>query len=205
MKLTDFCIISNNCIAGFWYRDILECDYENPFIWCTIKLSDFIGIIENFDSINFNNAKCVISEGEMIKKSGSKWTKILLDNRYNVFFTHYKQSSISILKPIVNRLDVICPNVISYTEDVWKRRSERIPYQKERIYVFWDDVYNSNLKLDEFVLTAKKHTGEKFVLFTPDNSIKPESENMIILPITDYDDVPKHTNELMNTIVDKWL
>ena len=204
MELTDFCIISNNCIGGFWYRDIVKTDYENPFIWCTIKLSDFIRIIENFNTINFSNAKCIISEGEMVKKSGNKWTKIFLDGKYNVFFTHYKQSTISIPIPIVNRLDVICPDVISYTENVWNKRSERIPYEKERIYVFWDDSYNSDMSLYDFITFGKEHPESKFVLFTPDMSIEPESDNTAVLPITDYDDVPKHAKDLMGFVSDNW-
>ena len=47
-------IISNDCTAGFIYKEINE-EFKNPFIWTSIDIDNFIKLIENYDTLNFNN------------------------------------------------------------------------------------------------------------------------------------------------------
>ena len=36
-------IITNNCLGGHIYRDVLKTEYQNPFIWCFLEpYFDFI-------------------------------------------------------------------------------------------------------------------------------------------------------------------
>lgn len=58
-------IITNNCLGGFIYRDILKTEYQNPFIWTYIKTNEFIFLCENYNKINFHNY-------ELSKKGNTK-------------------------------------------------------------------------------------------------------------------------------------
>ena len=192
--MNDFCVISSNCISGFWYRDIVKQEYEIPFIWSIVKLSDMLTVIRDFDTINFGNAVAVMSRGELKRNDGDEWVKVVVEGKINVYFVHFKEDK-SLEKDVKIGLSVFSPNVLEYTVKTWKRRSSRIPYRKKRVWVFWDDDKTRDIDLREFASIAKKKKDELFVLFTPEEGFESE-ENLIVLPITDYGNVPKHTQDL---------
>ena len=61
-------IITNNCLGGFIYRDILKTEYQNPFIWTGIEIEKFIDFVDNFDKIDFTNVM-IEKEGEGLKNN----------------------------------------------------------------------------------------------------------------------------------------
>lgn len=177
-----FCVISSNCMSGVWYRDIVKTEYEVPFIWSNIKLSDMLWLIENFESIDFTDIKCLISHGELpTKGEGDVHVKIELCGKVSVYFIHYKENDFE--------------SAISYAENAWKRRSERIALNKQKVWVYWDDSVCTDMDLNEFLLLAGKRTNDIFVLFTPNKDVKPLFENTIVLPKTGPS-VDKHTKDL---------
>lgn len=162
----DYCVISSNCISGYWYRDIVKKQYEVPFIWSNIKLSNMIYLIKNFENINFENIEVVISDGEIVNGDGRKHLKVIVDNKISVYFIHYKQSKEQIETPIIDGVNVICPDVIKYAKEAWLNRCKRIPYDKKKVWVFWDDNICTDVDLSQFMSLAKEKTNEIFVLFT---------------------------------------
>lgn len=199
MRNEDFCIVSSNCISGFWYRDIVKIPYEVPFIWSILKLSDMLYLIRNFDSIDYSNITAEISEGEIVRKDGSKWAKIILDNRINVYFVHYAENKNLTGETIVNGIRVISNNITKYAKDVWLRRCNRMPFNKKRVFVFWDDKISTDVELCNFINIAAERKDDIFVLFTP-KSVQSSQKNLIILPITDYNNVPKHVYDLKKAL-----
>lgn len=199
MDSVECCIISSNCIAGFWYRDIVKTKYEHPFIWSIVKLSDLLFLVKNFDIVNFGNIEFIMSKGEVNRRDGDKWPKILVDNYVSAYFIHYKENK-NIEKPLVKGIDVVCPDIATYTKNTWLERCKRIPYNKIRVWVHWDDYVNTDINLVEFLTIAKEKKEDIFVLFTPKKDIVALSENTIILPITNYYDVYKHTKDLENAL-----
>lgn len=197
----NFCIISSNCISGFWYRDIIKQEYEIPFIWSIVKLTDMLFLIDNFEKINFNNVKAEMSDGEVNRGDGSKWVKIVLDNCVNVYFVHYRENKNLDGESKITGINVVSSNILKYAEDTWHRRCNRIPYGKKMVWVFWDDKINTNTDLNKFILAAKNRKNDLFVLFTP-KAFESKEENLFILPITNYNNVPKHTKDLEKLLKD---
>ena len=195
----DFCVISSNCISGYWYRDVVKKQYEVPFIWCNIKLNDFIYLIKNFDTIDFNNVKTVISNGELVASNGKEHVKVVINNKISVYFIHYKQSKENISNPIVKDVDVVCPDVVKYTDELWKERSKRIPYNKIRVWVFWDDTVCTDTDLVEFFKVAEEKPNEIFVLITEKKNIKPKTKNLLVLKKKTYKVLP-HMKDLENAL-----
>ena len=76
-------IISNNCLGGFIYRDILKCEYQNPFIWTSIFPDTFNELLTNFERINFQNVKIV---RDTIISDNNYLT--ILDNKYKIYNSH---------------------------------------------------------------------------------------------------------------------
>ena len=61
-------VLSNNCLGGFIYRDILHSEYKNPFIWTFIEINSFIDFVDKFKTINFNNV-IIDKEGKEYKNN----------------------------------------------------------------------------------------------------------------------------------------
>ncbi len=196
--MNDYCVISSNCISGFWYRDVVKKEYEIPFIWSIVRLSDMLTLIREFDTINFENSVAVMSKGELKRNDGDEWVKVIVDGKINVYFVHFKEDK-ELDKEVKVGINVFSPDVLAYTEQAWKRRSSRIPYGKKRVWVFWDDAINTNVDLQEFISISEERKDELFVLFTPKTD-KTSRENLIVLPITDYGDVPKHAEDLKTAL-----
>lgn len=72
-------IITNNCLGGFIYRDILKCEYQNPFIWTAIDHKDFLNFINDYEHIDFNNVKVVQIENVYYT---------IIDNKYKFANRH---------------------------------------------------------------------------------------------------------------------
>ena len=83
-------IISNDCVGAYIYRDCLNTDNLNPFVWCSIDIENFSKLIENYDNINFKNIKCdLITNNSGVCKLGSLTPKINIDNIVDVNYFHY--------------------------------------------------------------------------------------------------------------------
>lgn len=76
-------IISSNCLGGHLYRDLLHCEYGNPFIWSRIHNEDFIYLISNFSKINFYNYE-ILKQAPELKKF-----KIRIDDKFEVNYNHH--------------------------------------------------------------------------------------------------------------------
>ncbi|MBO7693347.1 MAG: DUF1919 domain-containing protein [Methanobrevibacter sp.] len=112
-------IISNNCLGGFIYKDILCQKYTNPFIWCKIKEQYFISLLENLYNINFNNFE--------LKKNGSKLTDgfhISIENKIILNYTHFHFDK-RCDKPKVKGISVYYNKIWEYIVDKYKKRLNR--------------------------------------------------------------------------------
>lgn len=80
-------IISNNCCAGFIYKNLINQEYKNPFIWTLIYENDFLNLIKNYDRINFNNYTLENMYSKLIEDKGIFYINI--DNLVKCYFIHY--------------------------------------------------------------------------------------------------------------------
>lgn len=219
MNLQDTLIISTNCIAGFIYRDHLKKEYEHPFIWSIIKLSDFITLIKNFNTIDFSNSTATYAIDEIINRDGNKFPKIVTnvnnDTTISTYFIHYIQvNNPSVTRPRQHGIRTITNNVLQYTQETWDKRITRLPIDrkdKNKVYIMWQDGHSTNIPIQEFINLANERknnniNNETFVIFydTDDkdneNILNSQTDNLIILPITDYNNVPLHAETLYNIL-----
>ena len=76
-----FNIISQNCLNGNIYSILCE-QYGNPFIWTVIDFDSMYYLIQNWDSINFNDYELV--------KDGNWNFSIIIEGKVKIQYVHYK-------------------------------------------------------------------------------------------------------------------
>lgn len=70
-----------------------------------------------------------------------------------------------------------------------------MPSRKKKVWVFWDDAICCDCDINEFISVAKEKENDIFALFTP-NVAEVSQENLIVMPITDYNNVLMHAADL---------
>jgi len=111
-------IISNNCVGARIYQ--LKKDvYETPFTWCLITPSDFLYIYENFESIDFKNAK-VGNDG--------RWYFMCVDGKVRIYYPHYRydKNCKSPTKKGTDELNLYYCKIDDYITEKYKTRVLRM-------------------------------------------------------------------------------
>lgn len=170
-------IISNNCLGGFIYRDILHTQYASPFIWTSIQPDDYIRLIDEFDTIDIENVE-IIKEKEGLPNNFD----ILLNNTYHVH-NHHMWFNKDAKVPTVfgpNMCDVNYCKIWEYIYNNWTRRSRRAKEEAKKLFLFYDN-FGLCKKPQKLTDVMKKHPEYTCIAFT-DKEIVP-LENLIIKKI----------------------
>ena len=173
-------IISNDCVGGYIYKDWLKTDNQNPFIWSSIDIENFIKIVKCYDDIDFRNIKCeLVLNNSGICKQGSLIPKIIIDDDIEVNYFHYICDKA--FKAQTSRSGyTLYENIISYTIEAYNRRLTRMV---ERPTFIWDVTrikwYNKTGKepLDTF---EKIETDSPIIIYQP-NIINSKKGNITLL------------------------
>ena len=118
-------IISNNCLGGYIYRDILNEEYQNPFIWSKITEPNFITLLEHLNKIDFNKYE--------LKKNGTNLKDgfhVLVDNKIHINYSHF------IFDPTCNNpktdgVSVYYNKIWEYIIEKYEKRLKRFNLQDE--------------------------------------------------------------------------
>lgn len=156
-------IISNNCLAGFIYRD-LELRNQHPFIWSTLLHNDYVTLMDEYDKIDFNNFNVVPTMLQDQIKNGS-FTVLIDNNKLKVSYVHYHQDNEC--KEIVSQgNDLYYNKMQSYVDELYKRRVNRMLENglKQPIFLL---VKNNYYSIDEFYDIAYKPTKYKKIVLLP--------------------------------------
>lgn len=81
-------IISNCCLGGFIYQDVLKVQFSNPFIWSWLNQDDVIYLIQNYDKINFNNYE--LSTYNNLPLKDEVCFQLTIDDKIKIIYSHYK-------------------------------------------------------------------------------------------------------------------
>lgn len=172
-------IITNNCLGGYIYRDILKEEYQNPFIWVRLDNIDLIKLLENYETLNFKNIE-IFKESKKLENFCLK-----IDDVVKIKCSHYVFDS-KYNTPTIIGVDVHYNKIWEYIIDIYLKRLKRM--QKEINYVFIEDDGTYNIdkilsilqekKIKTFIITNKKH---KFL-----------SENLVIVPHIKYKETEPH-------------
>lgn len=128
-------ILTTNCLGGFIYRDVLQTQFKNPFIW-TGCLCDFAEFIQNFDSIDFSNIEIVSSNG---KHDGIM--QYVIDSKYKFRNKHVKFSATDVIprKHTSNiAVDVYVNKPWEYVYNNYVKRVKRMYLEKHKCVIIYE-------------------------------------------------------------------
>lgn len=165
-------IITNNCLGGFIYKDILKEEYQNPFIWTLFDPDEYIDFIDNFDTINFDNYE-LIKEGNGLSNN----FQLLIDCKYHLKFIHYNFEA-SADTPYIKGVDVYYNRIWEYIVEKYITRLKRMKAQKTTVFIY----YEPNLKCSKLSLLPEiiQNHNYKCIAFT--NKLK-STDKLKVYPI----------------------
>ena len=172
-------IISNNCIGGFVYRDILHTQYTNPFIWTAITdNSSFLKFCENFDKIDFQNVSITTDTTSIYAQNK---TALLIDDQYILCFHHvwhdsrYKEPTL--IKNWGTGINVCCDDPAAYIKNKYFERLSRMSVNDKRLFMFYDagKPYSDIIQLETI---CKKQNAYGIILTSENLQI---TENRVLL------------------------
>lgn len=192
-------IISNNCLGGFVYKEVLEKPYSNPLIWhAFMNPSDYIEFIKDFDKLNFGNIE-LTKEGEGLKNNFI----LIIDDKYKIYQHHAwfdKDANVpTIFGP--NNNDIKYNKIWEYIVNNFNRRVKRMK-QEDTIFILFYDPYNK-IKNHQKVVDAIYDKKYKGIIFS--NQKINLYSNILQLPVDDSWPKEKYGwhNSFMKTYKDK--
>lgn len=81
-------IISNCCLGGFVYKDVLKQQFANPFIWAWLNQEDVVYLVQNFDKINFKNYE--LSTYNNLPLNDEVCFQMIIDDKIKIIYSHYQ-------------------------------------------------------------------------------------------------------------------
>ena len=160
-------IISNDCTAGFIYREINQ-EYKNPFIWTSIDLDNFIKLIENYDTLNFENISIKLEKNtSKISVQNELCPVITIDGIVDIHCFHYFQKEGKKAEINTKERYIYDQDIVNYTKKVYLSRLERMTEEPVFIWSNFEGFYwynsasvnklnNINTKYKIIVYTPKK-------------------------------------------------
>jgi len=171
-------IITNNCLGGYIYRDVLRTQYENPFVWCFIE--PYFDFIQDYPNIDFKNYELKRIETDSLKRF-----KIVINEKYELKFWHYwfdKNATV----PVVCDSDVKYNKIWEYVVTKYEERLKRMNTSEQPIFMF----YGNELSQKSFEILKKKSLTNKVLVFN--NNFSYENTNMKCFPIDEKWKDPKY-------------
>lgn len=125
-------IICNNCVGARLY-EVTKQQFPNPFMWMSIDYDDFIKLIENYDSIDFNNPTF---ELETYKNNDYESVLVILDNDIKLHYIHYIQDNSKDTPVKELNTNILYKDILLYASIKWKNRLNRSKEEPIFLYSF---------------------------------------------------------------------
>lgn len=197
MDGTSLNILSNNCLGGFIYRDILHVPYSNPFIWTLFDTDMFISFLSNYSSINFGNYT--------VKKRSENWDidddfDTIIDNRYIIQNIHMHFDAHATVPTTVNDAKGIQRSlwtngvryafIWEYIADCYKKRVARMARTSHTAITFWS-IDSTFSQVSHIVDICKRLNYPALIFDNRLNHNQYASSPVKILPVTDNIERPQ--------------
>ena len=171
-------IISNDCTAGFIYREINE-EFKNPFIWTSIDIDNFIKLIENYDTLNFNNISIKLElNTSKISVQNEKYPIITIDNKVDIHYFHYFQKEGTHSELNTEKRYIYDEDIINYVKQIYFSRISRMTESPIFIWSNFEEYswYNSK-DIEKLKNVSTKY---KLIIYS-NSSIKNFSKDILII------------------------
>ena len=193
----EYNVISSNCIGGYYFKET-ETTPKNPFIWTSIKLSNFITLIENYDNIDFTNISAKLTNGEFMSNiNKTNIPRLVLDDKVNVYFEHHHYSPRT-RRPLGN--NIYSPIIVPLICRKWRERVAEKDDAAPRVFSYWDCEECTDTDIMWFIELKDKYKDYIFVLFSKDDYSQYECDNFIYIPRSNEMTVSMHGSELVNRL-----
>lgn len=174
-------IITNNCLGGHIYRDVLKTEYQNPFIWCFLE--PYFDFIKEYPNINLKNY-----EIKKIEENSLKRFKLVIDNKYELKFWHYWFDEKS-EKPIISDRNVKYNKIWEYIVEKYETRLKRINENDEICFAY----YSNELNTAQFSVLKSLSKNHKVLIFN--NKFNYNDKNIRCFSIDENWKEPKFVTE----------
>ena len=114
--MINYNIISHNCVNGRLYQ-MLDVEYNNPFVWCVIPPNDFLFLYINYNNIDYTKIK--------IEKFGNDY-KCIVDGKITIYYVHYKYDEKCTVPTKKTEIDVFYNKIEDYIEEKYFKRLKRM-------------------------------------------------------------------------------
>ena len=153
-------IICNNCVGARLYQ-AENCQFQNPFMWCSEDSKDFMNLISQYDTLNLDDVSFSFERYRNKPNNSVLVTIPFNGGDIRCHFIHYVLD-INQKAPVrVNETnDIKFCDIIDYAKDKWSRRQKR--NTEEPLFLIID---NFKTNLDDFIGLQTRY---KIVVFTPD-------------------------------------
>ena len=193
-------IICNNCVGGYFYRDVLKTEYPNPFIWTQISAKEFIKLIENYDKIDFHKYKILKMQKSDFTENGDFGEHVWLaqqplglriDDCFTLWFPHilYRADAI---QPITVNTNIYYKNHSDLVIETYNKRLAKM--NEEPIFMILDyswfgwtselltDIINlsEKIKYKIILITKRKIENKKAVNIVYDKNLHTHPSIVVI-------------------------
>lgn len=116
--------ICNNCVGARIYQ-LLNLQFNNPFIWCRITSDDMLFLIQNFNDIDFLRFELKSYHDILLNQ---KIYGVNVDDKITIWYPHYKYGNYDTptKNNNVNGLDIFYKNIEEYIIKKYKIRTTRM-------------------------------------------------------------------------------
>lgn len=148
-------VISNNCLNGFFYRDVIKQEFNHPFFWGYF-LTDYLEFIKHYDEINLNSYEI---------KHDENWNfYLIIDSKFTYHLIHYKfDKNAEVIRK--QNENVYSNKIWEYIYEKYEERLNRIPNENPIFVIHWfpNDGFSKEL-LENFV---KEKINHNVIIFSP--------------------------------------
>ena len=169
-------IISNNCIGGYFYREINE-NFKNPFIWCVIRPNSMYNLITQYENIDFNNIE-IKKDDFYHNNKPMDCFKIIIDNKVVVHYTHHHFSALH-NSPTKIHCDIFYNKIWELVYNNYIKRITRMT--KDPIFLLLDGKDYYNLEEDKKLLNEIKQNNRKCIFITKYKELLSFSSDKILI------------------------
>lgn len=177
--------IVNDCIGGYLYK-FSKKQFPNPFMWTAIDFYDFLSLIKNYDTIDFEDILILWNKNDRRLFTIDINDKVVVRCPHWLFDIRYNKPT------VVDEVNVRYNRIWLYIQDNYIRRLKRLKDSKEP---------------PTFIMDFKEWLG-----CTPQNfqELLAESKNIsyttyVLVPFKEYDRIPFYKKDNLIIVYDKYM
>lgn len=161
-------IICNTCVGARLY-EVTKQQFPNQFMWMKISPDDFIKLINDYDTIDFQHPNIGL---EKYLKHSCDSILITLSNGVKLHYIHYIQDNLKLEPTRSQNINILFCDILGYAKTKWFKRLARnieVPtflfsfdFMKTKDDVTYEKIFNKLLQIKDKNLIIVVHDNITF-------------------------------------------